>query len=179
MAAWPPSFRRLLPIAQTVSAACFGGIGLWQRASYLNSSWLGWNSTERYHVWPWPFKFAVVTNLPAFLVWAVVGWPIGERWPDISEGAMAAPALLFVAILWYGVGAWMDKQWERISRPASKVGRPWMLLAAFTALSATAASVYIRFPTSEYLEMGAVLWLAVGLGVATVTVFRNVRARHR
>jgi hypothetical protein len=151
MAAWSPAFRRLLPMAQTVSAACFGGIGLWQRARYLNTSWLGWNSTERFHVWPWPFKFAVVTNLPAFLFWSVLGWPIGERWPDTPEGVMFAPTLFFVAILWYGIGVWMDRRWDGRSRPASEAKTPWILLAVFTALCVIAVFVRVQFPTSDYI----------------------------
>jgi hypothetical protein len=72
-------FRVLLPLAQCPLAAFFGGLGLWQRAAILSRPGFGegstlWDTTARYHVWPWPFKFAVVTNTPAFLTWALVGW---------------------------------------------------------------------------------------------------------
>jgi hypothetical protein len=64
-------FRKVLPIFQTALAAILGGWGLWLRNSILNLSFFGddtlWNSTARFHVWPWPFKFAVVLNMPAFL----------------------------------------------------------------------------------------------------------------
>lgn len=178
MTAWPQPFRRLLPITQTVLAACFGGLGLWQRNQYLSSSWLGWNSTERFHVWPLPFKFAMVTNMPAFLAWALLGWPIGERWPDIPEGVMAAPTLFFVAILWYGMGVWMDRRWGATGTPASKLKTPWILLALFTLLCVITACVYARFPTSDYLVFGTVIWITIGLGVATSTICCKVSAGH-
>jgi hypothetical protein len=59
--------RKVLPISQTLLAVAFGGWGSWERVTSINDSWLGWNSTLRFHVWPWPFKFAVVQNTPAFL----------------------------------------------------------------------------------------------------------------
>ena len=49
-------FRTLLPIAETVLAALFGGVGLWQRKQILSQPFLGdqilWESTARYHGWP-------------------------------------------------------------------------------------------------------------------------------
>ncbi len=177
MAVWPQPFRRLLPVTQTVLAACFGGFGLWQRDQYLTSSWLGWNSTERFHIWPWPFKFAVVTNMPAFLVWALLGWPIGERWPEIPETAMAAPSLFFVAILWYVMGVWLDRRWGARNRHASELKIPWILLLLFTLLCVIGACVRVTF-TSDYLFFGAVIWIAVGLGVVASTIYCKFRSRH-
>jgi hypothetical protein len=70
-------FRTFLPIAECGFAALFGGLGLWQRSTILSRAGFGegrtlWDSTARFHVWPWPFKFAVVMNTPAFLSWAAV-----------------------------------------------------------------------------------------------------------
>ncbi len=177
-------FRVLLPLVQCPLAALFGGVGLWQRSAILSRPGFGegqtlWDSTARFHVWPWPFKLAVVTNLPAFLSWALLGWPIGERWPEIPEGMMYAPALFFVAILWYGMGAWMDRRWGRTGTPASDAMTPWILLALFTSLCVTAVFARVQFATSDYLVLGAVIWLAIGLGVAAVTIFRKVGAGHR
>ena len=58
-------FRWILPTCQVPLAALFGGWGLWLRNQILSHDYLfgsGWNSTARFHVWPWPYKFAVVTN---------------------------------------------------------------------------------------------------------------------
>src|SRR5215469_8774463 len=63
-------FRQILPASQVPLAALFGGWGLWQRNQILSHDYLfgiGWNSTARFHVWPWPYKFAAVTNFPALL----------------------------------------------------------------------------------------------------------------
>jgi len=132
-------FRVLLPIVQCPFAALFGGVGLWQRSAILNRPLFGgqtlWDSTARFHVWPWPFKFAVVSNAPAFLCWGLVGWPIGDRWPKAPEAAMAAPTLLFVALLWWAVGRWIDRHWTASTRVV------WGSLLGFTLICAAGASV--------------------------------------
>jgi len=104
-------FRRLLPVAQTVLALVFGGLGLWERNETLNRSFLGWNSTSRYHVWPWPYKLAVVSNMPAFLAGLLLSWPIGGLWPELPEWLQIAPSLLFLPMLWYWVGSRLDRRW--------------------------------------------------------------------
>ena len=109
-------FRVLLPIAQTAMAVLFGGLGLWQRHEILDQPWLGggplWNTTAAYHVWPWPFKFAVISNMPAFLAALPVLGPIERSWPGIPEWLELGPTLAFVPLLWYGVGSWMDRRWS-------------------------------------------------------------------
>jgi hypothetical protein len=161
-------FRVILPVAESGLAAVLGGIGFWQRYAILSRPWFGegqtlWDSTARFHVWPWLFKFAVVTNIPAFLSWALVGWPIGERWPSIPEAVLLAPSLLFAALLWYGVGRWLDRQWHTSGRRATQSKWPWVLLLLFTVICAAGASIP---STTAYLVWGVALWLVVGMGVA-------------
>src|SRR5215468_4420087 len=63
-------FRQLLPVVLTPTSAVFGGIGLLQRSAILSKPvWGGtlWHTTARFHIWPWPYKFAAMLNLPAFL----------------------------------------------------------------------------------------------------------------
>ena len=154
-------FRVLLPIVQCPIAALFGGVGLWQRSAILNRPIFGdqtlWDSTARFHVWPWPFKFAVVLNAPAFLCWGLVGWPIGDRWPKAPEVAMAAPTLLFVALLWWAVGRWIDRHWTASNRVI------WGSLLGFTLICAAGASVP---STTFYLEWGVLVWIVVGCRMA-------------
>jgi hypothetical protein len=63
---WSTQFRTVLPVLQTVLAVLFGGWGLWLRNSILGKPFLEnstlWNSTARFHVWP--FKFAAIMNMP-------------------------------------------------------------------------------------------------------------------
>jgi len=147
-------FRRILPISQVVLAGIFGGLGLWQRNEILSHDYLfgiGWNTTARFHVWPWPFKFAVVSNLPAFLAGLLLSWPIGAVWPQLDEAAQLSPSLLFVLALWYWIGSWLDR------RCGSARKTPWILLAAFTAVCLIGALIPIGYV--GYLPYGALVWL--------------------
>src|ERR1019366_6599273 len=82
-------FRKILPFTQIGLAILFGGWGLWIRNAILSRPFVlgmnGWKSTARFHVWPWPFKFAVVLNLPAFLAGALVSWPLDALRPGLPE----------------------------------------------------------------------------------------------
>jgi len=172
-------FRVLLPLVQCALAAFFGGLGLWQRAAILSRPGFGegstlWDTTARFHVWPWLFKFAVVTNTPAFLTWALVGWPIGGRWPMIPEPAFYAPSLLFVAILLYVVGSWFDRRWGALERPATRLKLPWSLLLLFILTCAVGASIR---STTAYLLWGVTEWLLAGFGVALSNFYRRLPLR--
>jgi hypothetical protein len=162
-------FRWFLPASQVPLAALFGGWGLWLRDQILSHDYLfgtGWNSTARFHVWPWPFKFAVVTNTPAFLCWGLVSWPLGERWPNAPETAMAAPCLLFVALLWFAVGRWIDKHCD------SRIRLIWGSLLGFTLICAAGAAVN---STTFYLVWGALVWIVVGCATVLYPVLANER----
>ena len=147
--------RILLPIAQTVSAATFGSVGLWQRYQILNQRLWGdktlWESTAAYHVWPPPFRFAVVTNIPAFLAGALAEWPIGRVWPHHPEHVGYLPGLACVALLWYWVGLVFDAQ-SQASKPRTAVA----VLVSFTALSVVGVFTpgYIG-----YVYYGVLLWV--------------------
>ncbi len=156
-------FRRMLPVSQIVIAAFFGGSGLWQRNEILNHDYLfgiGWDSTARFHVWPWPFKFAAVLNLPAFLAGAFLSWPIGAAWPKLHETMLLAPSLLFVGVLWYGIGVWMDRRWH----PTEKT--PWLLLAIFASACLIGAVIPIDY--TGYLPYGAIVWLVAASALPLV-----------
>ena len=147
-------FRRILPTLQLAIGALFGGWGLRQRNQILSHDYLfgtGWNSTARFHVWPWPFKFAVIGNLPAFLAGTLLSWPINAVKPDLPESVQLAPSLLVVLVLWYWIGLRLDRQWT--------VGQktPWILLAFFTTVCLTGALVPLGY--TGYLPYAALIWL--------------------
>ena len=127
-------FRMLLPAAQTVLAGLFGGIGLWQRNQILNRPFLGgqtlWESTARFHVWPWSYKFAAISNIPAFIVGGLVLLPINAIWPKLPGALDFALSLVFVAMLWYGVGHRLDRTRSRASADSISAGTKtsWALL---------------------------------------------------
>lgn len=161
-------FRRILPASQTVLAAFFGGLGLWQRNEILSHSLFGWDSTARFHVWPWPFKFAAVVNMPAFLAGMLLAWPIGDRWPWLPESVLYVPLLLLVPILWYWIGSWLDRRWGVLDKTATHAKLPWVLLLLFT-LGAMGAST----TTSVYLLCGLAAWMIVGLGATASAIYRK------
>lgn len=168
-------FRVLLPLVQCPLAVLFGGVGLWQRSAILSRPFFDgalWDTTARYHVWPWPFKLAVVMNTPAFLCWALVSGPLSQRWPMAPEAAMAAPSLLFVALLWFAVGRWIDRHWSWVERSATRW--VWGFLLGFTLLSAAGASVA---STTFYLLWGVCLWLVAGCAITFWSLHRRLSLR--
>lgn len=170
-------FRAILPLAQCVAAAMFGGSGLWERHFILDQpvgdgTW--WDSTARFHIWPWPYKFVAVTNFPAFLAGLLLGYPITERWPRLSEYAMFALSLPFIALLWFAVGQWFDRKWSWGGGPPNR--KPLWTLLIFTSICAVGASVYIVSPV-DYLLSGAVIWTTVGLAFSVSNLLRKFSSR--
>jgi hypothetical protein len=166
-------FCLLLPIAQCGLAAIFGGFGLWQRSAILSRSFLGnqtlWDSTARFHVWPWPYKFAVICNFPAFLLGLLPSWPLGFFWPSLPEYVETMPVLLFVLPLWSWVGSRLDRRW----RVTHKI--PWIGLFFFTLISLGGAFLPIGY--TGYLPYGLALWLVTAVVVRLVS--RQAPAANR
>lgn len=156
--------RRILPILQTVIAMTFGGWGFWIRNSILSGAFLGdsigWDSTLRFHVWPWPFKFAVVQNIPAFLIGLLLSWPIDSFKPRLPEWVSLLPSLLLVPALWYLIGAWLDRK-QVLGRASGKT--VVIIFFAFTAVSliVAASSGWIFGSYTTFIPLGIVYWIAL------------------
>jgi hypothetical protein len=151
-------FRRILPASQVAIGGLFGGWGLWQRNQILSHDSLfgtGWNSRARFHVWPWPFKFAVIENLPAFLAGALLSWLISVAKPDLSESVQLAPSLCFVLVQWYWIGLQLDRRWDAGQKA------PWVYLAVFTAVCLTGAFVPLGY--TGYLPYAGLIWFIAAL----------------
>ena len=104
-------FRIWLPLIQCLLGAIFGVLGAWQRVSVLNRVGFFdqplWNTTARFHFWPWAYKVAISINLPSFLVGALVASPFVKS-PQVAEYvAMALTALLGIPI-WRAIGSRID-----------------------------------------------------------------------
>jgi hypothetical protein len=167
-------FRIVLPILESGIAALFGGIGLWQRSAILSRpSFLGqtlWDTTARFHVWPWPYKFAAVLNLPALLGALVATIPIEMLRPNLPESVAAAPTLLFVWLLWFWVGSRLDRRWS-VAHKA-----PWVALVIFTCVSFVGAFVQMGFLYTGYLPYGFIVWAFALVGLVRQTSeFRKPR----
>jgi len=160
-------FRKVLPFLQTVIAISFGGWGFWIRNSILSRTYLGgstvWDSTLRFHVWPWPLKFAAILNLPALLAGAVVSLPLGYFRTRFSGWAWTIPTVICVSLLWYWLGRRVDKSGtSRSIREASFELRVWVVLLLFMLICATAASshtIWVLFGIGIWLLVGMAIWI--------------------
>ena len=170
-------FRRILPISQTAIALLFGGWGLWLRNSILSQPFwgtsTGWNSTARFHVWPWPFKFAAVLNMPACVAGLLLSWPIDALRPGLPETVSILPVLLLVPLLWYWVGSWLDQMCSGSARRIT-TRRPWILLLAFGFTCAGASSIPERIGGyTSYLPLGIAIWMGAAIGMTASKVFQK------
>jgi hypothetical protein len=169
-------FRKVLPISQSAVAVFFGGCGLWLRNEILSHAWLGWNSTARFHVWPWPFKFVVIVNMPAFLIGSLLSWPLDALRPG-PEWVSALPVLLFIPWLWYWVGSCLDKSVSANRNRTSERAR-WILLLLFIAVCAAASSIPSRVGGyTNYLQFGTLIWMTVAIGITASAAIRKYKSK--
>jgi hypothetical protein len=165
-------FRKVLPPLQTAIAISFGGWGLWLRNSILSRPFWGsdgWKSTAVFHVWPWPFKFAAILNMPAFLASGLLSWPLDYLRPGLPEWVSASPVLLLIALLWYWVGSWADKI---VRRGQGRISEQrlwiWLMLFIFVCAAASSISAYVGGYTS-YVLFGSAIWMVGAIAVKAFT----------
>jgi len=162
-------FRFVLPIVQAISAIVFGGIGLHQRHQILSQTVFGaqslWESTARFHVWPLSYRFAFVTNAPAFLAAEITSFPLERLSPNVAETSGFVIALLGVIVLWYSIGRSLD------SRQTHVTFQPWGLFMLFTALGILGIFTpgYIG-----YIYYGILLWISFTVGIVCMSRRPNV-----
>jgi hypothetical protein len=64
-------FRYTVPVVQCCLAGMLGVFGLRERAAILSRPFLKGvtvgETTASFHIWRWPFKFAVTMNVPGFV----------------------------------------------------------------------------------------------------------------
>jgi hypothetical protein len=48
--------------------------------------------------------------MPAFLCGSLFSWPINYLRPRLPEWLSTLPSLLFVIVLWFLVGSWVDRR---------------------------------------------------------------------
>jgi hypothetical protein len=170
--------RSILPISQTALALLFGGWGICIRDSILSRTFLGstlWNSTARFHVWPWPYKFAVVLNMPAFLIGLLLAWPLNVLGPGLPESVSLLPALLLVPLLRYSIGSQLDQR--RIGdKNRSTLKSQLIFLLLFTLICVAASSIPARVGGYvSYLPLGILTWAT--FGSAALALSRKHKAR--
>jgi hypothetical protein len=170
-------FRKILPFLYTIVTTVFGGWGLWLRDSTISNSWLGWNSTLRFHVWPWPFKFAAILNMPAFLAGLLLSWPLDTLRPGLPESVLFLPMLLFVPLLWYWIGSWLDERRSADTNRNARKGQ-WILLLVFTVVCAATSSIPLKVGgNTSYLPLGVAIWMVATIVMTASTVSRKYKSR--
>jgi O-antigen/teichoic acid export membrane protein len=116
--------------------------------------------------------------MPAFLAGGLLSWPLpGLQSPALSETVSYLPMLLFVPLLWYLVGAWLDQMRGKDKNKSAVKGK-WILLLAFSLICAAGSSI----PDSvggyvSYFPSGILIWLFAILGVVGSMVSRQRRPR--
>ncbi len=174
-------FRRALPISQTALAIIFGGWGLWLRSSILSPPFLGsstgWDTTLSFHVWPWPFKFAAVVNMPAFLIGSLLSWLLDALRPGLPEWVSTLPILFFIPLPWYWIGSSLDKRFVSQKDSTSAWGR-WFLLLLFMVVCAGASSIpFAVGGYTNYVEFGALIWMTVVIGLIASASIREYKSK--
>jgi hypothetical protein len=171
--------RKLLPLIQTAIALVFGGLGQWMREYDLNHTWAGWNSTQVYHVWPWPLKFAAILNMPAYLAGLLFSWPIDTVWPNLPEHVLFAPILLFVPLLWYWTGSWLDRRFGTVTRTGQLINGAHVWLLLFVLASAAGASIPVgsHVGPASFLSYGIITWVIICALMAASEVYRKLSSR--
>jgi hypothetical protein len=187
-------FRKILPVSQVVLAAFLGGWGEWLRYSALNHRFFGgtlWDSTARFHVWPWPLKFTFVLNLPALLGGAIVGAVLSISWillsaplhvaglPAVPEWISSTTILPFVALFWYWIGFHMDR--NTVGDASGKIAKwQWVALLIFTSGCVFASTVPSPLGGyTSFLVFGALLWLFAALAALGLLAFRAKKSKAR
>ncbi len=169
-------FRSILPPLFTIVTIILGEWGLWLRVSIINHSSLGWHSTLPFHVWPWPFRFAAIFNIPAFLAGLLLSWFLNAVRPDFPESISFVSVLLFVPLLWYWIGSWLD---ERHSAGGNKSTRKsgWILLLVFAVICVVTLSIPPNVAGyTSYLPFGIVIWTVVAIGMTATTISRKYKS---
>jgi hypothetical protein len=145
-------FRFLIAITGTIMAEAFAAVGLWQRNHILSQSFfMGttlWESTARFHVWPWPYRFAAILALPAFIGGSMVMLPFRLFVHNIPEAADLLPTAALSLLLWY----WVASKLEAYT-PVTR----WTSLCVFLALSLAGAFLPLGY-TGWLIPYGALAW---------------------
>ncbi len=147
-------FRTILPIAQPLLAIILGCIGEWQRWHILTQRSFfgdGWHSTARFHVWPWPLKFAVITTMPTMFPGALLSLIVRDSWEEAFYMATLVLAYLAAPVLWYWIGYKFDHRWTLQNR------KPWIALSIFNLIALTGSLVGLG--TVGYMPFSTVLWI--------------------
>jgi len=185
------SFRRILPFAFTLlhlvtmlysvshhrnpasSEALAPG---YTSVSYQEDGIVRWEPIEPRPLSP-AQKVAIILNLPAILIAS----PIAAILFHGEDIGLLSTALLFVPLIWYGIGRWLDRMLGYIppSRHAWKSGRGFVTALCWILLCISIVVMtplnHHRRPDAYWVGSGFGLWSAIFVVICT---FDPARRRH-
>ena len=143
--------RVAVALSQSGVAALFGIVGFSQRNRILSQPFIEgqtlWNTTAQFHVWPWPLKFAIIENFPAFVASTLLSLPLRLLWPQAPEAIDFVTLMPLVFVLWYWIGGQMQD--NRL-----------VLWSGFL-MAAAAVGAFLPLGHVGYVPYGIVLWIVV------------------
>ena len=176
-------FRKALPLVHTILALFFGGTGLFLRDALLNRPFLSnpavYEPSLRSFIWPWPLKFAAILNMPAVLAGILLSGAleqIEQLRPKLPLWTAVLSMLIFIPLLWFAVGAYLDRTLRANQIKSSDTA--WNLCLLFIAISAIAAAIppTTTVTATRFVLFGSLLWLALAIVIvahALLTRFRS------
>jgi len=103
--------------------------------------------------------------MPAFLASGLLSWPLDYLRPGLPEWVSALPVLLFIPLLWYWVGARVDKN-INFGKSGNSERERWIVLLLFILVCAAASSLpdYVA-GYAGYILFGIAIWLVGAIAV--------------
>ena len=169
------AWRKVLPIVQTAAYILLVWYGCWYRPTWQHwiRNWISPrpDATGWYPAWidgiePFPELFASGLNFPAVGLSALTIMPFEH---SLSSGASRELALhilavIFVPLLWYGVGKRLDRRGRTEATTLSRVGKVFTI-AGLTALVFIALLMAAALVMGERYTMAGLSLTWVGCGM--------------
>lgn len=158
-------FSRLLPLVQCCLTVAFGGYGAWQRTKILSQPFFGVtlaNTTAAFHVWPWPYKFAAVSQLPALLASFIPTFLLSAICPTVAQYFELLACAVCVWLMWSYIGSKFDLRWHVRDKT------PWIVLMLFTLVCLAGALLPLGY--TGYLPYGLIVWVLALILIGRVPI---------
>jgi hypothetical protein len=132
-----------------------------------------WDTTAPLHVWPWPYKFAVILNMPAAFAGmffsAMVFSDFASRYGRVATEAVGGiVSLLLTLPLWYWIGLRFDRT---CGTKSSGYLSFWVFLSSMIILSFSGA---LYLGPIDYLLYGCGVWVLAAIAIAALTRARAI-----
>jgi hypothetical protein len=115
--------------------------------------------------------------MPAFLAGGLLSWFLEALWPGLHIPVSIVPVLLFVPLLWYWIGSWLDQSGNPDGNQNTRK-RQWILLLLFTAVCLVGSSVPPKLGGyTSYVPLGIAIWVIAIIGMKKSRISRIHKLR--